>query len=79
MTAWLMRHFVENRPASSDSARRSQYGTLGSVVGIGVNVLLALLKLLVGTLTGSVAVVADAANNLSDAGGSVVSLISMRI
>lgn len=74
-----MRHFVENRPATDETVRRGQYGTLGSVVGIGVNVLLALLKLLVGTLTGSVAVVADAANNLSDAGGSVVSLISMRI
>ena len=79
MTAWLMRHFVENRPATDETVRRGQYGTLGSVVGVGVNVLLALLKLLVGTLTGSVAVVADAANNLSDAGGSVVSLISMRI
>lgn len=79
MTAWLMRHFVEKRPAKDENTRRGQYGTLGSLVGIGVNVLLALMKLLVGTLTGSVAVVADAANNLSDAGGSVVSLISMRI
>ena len=44
-----------------------------------VNLLLAAMKFLVGTITGSVAVTADAANNLSDAGGSIVSLVSVRI
>ena len=79
MTKWLIHTFVDQKPIPEGQSRRGRLGTLGSAVGIAVNVLLALLKLLVGTLTGSVAVVADAANNLSDAGGSVVSLISMRL
>lgn len=63
----------------TDQAVRKRLGTVGSAVGVGVNALLALLKLLLGSLTGSVAVTADAVNNLSDAAGSVVSLVSMRL
>ncbi|MBQ3155590.1 MAG: cation transporter [Clostridia bacterium] len=69
------------RPGESpaDQPVRKRLGTLGSAVGVGVNALLALGKLLIGSLTGSVAVTADAVNNLSDAAGSVVSLVSMRL
>ncbi len=63
----------------TDQPVRKRLGTLGSGVGVGVNALLALGKLLIGSLTGSVAVTADAINNLSDAAGSVVSLVSMRL
>lgn len=63
----------------TDQPVRKRLGTLGSAVGVGVNVLLSLGKLLIGSLTGSVAVTADAINNLSDAAGSVVSLVSMRL
>ncbi|MGN1369241.1 MAG: cation diffusion facilitator family transporter [Aristaeellaceae bacterium] len=63
----------------ADQAVRKRLGSLGSAVGVGVNALLALGKLLLGSLTGSVAVMADAINNLSDAAGSVVSLVSMRL
>lgn len=62
-----------------DQAVRKRLGTIGSSVGVGVNALLAALKLLLGTLTGSVAVTADAINNLSDAAGSVVALVSVRM
>ena len=62
-----------------DQAVRKRLGTLGSAVGVGVNMLLTAVKLLVGSLTGSVAVMSDAVNNLSDAAGSVVSLVSMRM
>lgn len=79
MTGLLIRMFAERGKDMSPQAVRGRYGTLGSAVGIIVNGLLAALKLLVGMLTGSLAVTADAVNNLSDAGGSVVSLISMRI
>ena len=65
--------------APTDQAVRKRLGTLGSSVGVGVNALLAASKLLIGSLTGSVAVTADAINNLSDAAGSVVSLVSMRL
>ncbi len=69
------------RPGESpaDQPVRKRLGTLGSAVGVGVNAVLALGKLLIGSLTGSVAVTADAVNNLSDAAGSVVSLVSMRL
>ena len=63
----------------TDQLVRKRLGTLGSGVGVGVNALLATGKLMIGTLTGSVAVTADAVNNLSDAAGSVVSLVSMRL
>ena len=69
------------RPGESPDQQpvRRRLGTMGSGVGIAVNVLLSALKLLVGALTGSVAVTADAANNLSDAAGSIVSLVTIRI
>ena len=65
--------------SATDQAVRKRLGTLGSGVGVGVNALLAAGKMIIGTLTGSVAVTADAINNLSDAAGSVVSLVSMRL
>ena len=79
MTQWLIRRFVKEPENTANPVVRGQYGTLGSSVGIGVNVLLAVVKFLTGLMTGSVAVTADAANNLSDAGGSVISLISIRL
>lgn len=62
-----------------EQAVRKRLGTLGSAVGVGVNALLAAGKLLLGTMTGSVAITADAVNNFSDAAGSIVSLVSMRL
>lgn len=79
MIKWIIRLFIREPENTSDQRVRGQYGTLGSVVGISVNVLLSVVKFLVGTFTGSVAVTADAANNLSDAGGSIISLISIRL
>lgn len=73
MKAWLLKRLTGN------STDRGKLGQAGSLVGIGVNALLAVMKFLVGAMTGSVAVAADAVNNLSDAGGSVVSLVTMRI
>ena len=64
---------------TSGSDDRGTIGQAGSWVGIVVNALLAVMKFIVGSVTGSVAVAADAVNNLSDAGGSVVSLVTMRM
>ena len=63
----------------SDTKTRERYGTMASIVGIIVNLVLFLGKLVVGILTASIAIQADAMNNLSDAGSSVISLISFRI
>lgn len=58
---------------------RLQYGRAASIVGVGTNALLFAMKLLVGTLSGSVAITADAVNNLSDASSSVVSLLGFKL
>lgn len=63
----------------SDKSVRRAYGTMTSIVGIIINVLLFAGKFTVGTLFGSIAVSADAINNLSDAGSSLISLVSFKI
>ena len=65
--------------AAVSLAKRERYGTLSAVIGIGVNLLLFAGKLTAGILSGSVSVRADAVNNLSDAGSSVISLVSFKI
>lgn len=79
MTAWLIRTFIQNPECVSDPSVRTAYGTLASVTGVLANLLLAGGKFLVGLLSGSLAIMADAANNLSDAAGSIVTLISVRL
>lgn len=79
MTNWLIRRFVRHADQVNDPSVRAAYGTLGATVGIIVNALLAATKFLLGVLSGSLAVTADAVNNLSDAGGSVVALVTTRM
>lgn len=76
----LLTHlFMKNRDNTSDPSVRKSYGTLSSVVGIIVNLILAAFKLLAGILSSSVAIIADAFNNLSDSGTSVITLISFKL
>ena len=75
----LARKLLRPGENPKDQAVRKRLGTLGSGVGVAVNILLTALKLFVGSVTGSVAVVSDAVNNLSDAAGSAVSLVTMRM
>ena len=79
MTDLLSRIFIKNHRNTSDVRVRSAYGTLVSMVGIILNVILFAAKFLVGTLFGSVSITADAVNNLSDAGSQIISLVSFRI
>ena len=79
MTELLNRIFIKNRDKTSDPLVRKAYGTLSSIIGIVVNFILAGIKLLAGLLSGSLAITADAFNNLSDAGSSVITLISFKI
>lgn len=79
MVHWLAKLFVRDFENTSDPAVRRAYGILCGVLGIVLNALLFAAKYLAGALTGSVAVMADAYNNLSDAGSSVVTLIGFRI
>lgn len=79
MTKLLIKLFIGDADNTKSKKVRQAYGTLTSIVGIIVNILLFGGKFLVGTLFGSVAISADAINNLSDAGSSLISLISFKI
>ena len=79
MTSLLIKLFVENASDTKNPKVRRAYGTLSGMVGIALNLLLSVLKLLAGVLSGSIAITADALNNLSDAGSQVVTLISFKI
>ena len=62
-----------------DQETRNKYGTVSSFIGIGANLLLSAMKIVIGFITGSVAIMADGLNNLSDAGSSIVSLVSFKL
>ena len=79
MTNLLAKIFIKNSSNTTDPVVRKNYGTLSSVVGITVNFILAAFKMLAGLLSGSVAIIADAFNNLCDSGTSVITLISFKI
>ena len=69
MTNLLLRLFVKDADNTDSPKVRAAIGTLSGLVGIVCNILLFAFKLLVGTLTSSVSITADAMNNLSDASG----------
>lgn len=79
MIGFLASRFIKDYQNRSDAAVRRAYGVLCGAVGIAINLLLFALKLFAGTLAGSVAVTADAFNNLSDAGASIVTLLGFRL
>ena len=79
MTQLLLRLFVPGFRGEVNGENRSAIGSLSGGVGIFCNLLLFAGKLLVGTLAGSVAVTADAMNNLSDASSSIVTLLGFRL
>lgn len=79
MTELLSKIFVKNNRDTGNPHVRKAYGTLVSITGILLNFLLFFAKFTVGTLCGSVAITADAINNLSDSGSQAISLISFRI
>ena len=75
MTNLLLRRFVRNYHHPADPAVRAAVGKMAGMTGILCNCLLFAVKLAVGLLTGSVAVIADGVNNLSDTASSVVTLL----
>ena len=79
MTDLLIKLFVKDHAKPEDAAVRERYGVFSSIVGIITNLILAGLKLVAGLLSFSIAIVADALNNLSDAGSSIISFVSFKI
>ena len=79
MMTFLAGLFIPNRRDTQDPAVRQAYGLLCALAGIGWNLLLFTVKTAAGLLSGSISVLADAFNNLSDAGSSVITLIGFRL
>ena len=79
MIRLLTKLFIKNSENVKDPAVRRAYGSLASILGILLNILLCGIKLTAGLISGSISICADAINNLSDAGSSVISLVSFKI
>ena len=79
MTDLLLRLFVRDSEKVTDKSVRTSYGLLASITGILLNLILAAAKYVAGIISGSISVTADAINNLSDAGSSIVALLGVKI
>ena len=79
MTKQFIKWFIKDADNVQSPHVRSQYGLLGGIVGICCNVFLFLAKLAVGYLAHSISIMADAFNNLSDAGSSIITLVGFRL
>ena len=79
LTNFLVRRFIPRYRDVQDAAVRADYGKLAGVVGLGGNLLLFLAKLAVGLLSGSIAIMADAVNNLYDGASSAITVIAFRL
>lgn len=75
MTNFLIKLFVKDYTNTSDSKVRIKYGNFASVTGIICNFLLCVIKMIIGILFNSVAIIADSVNNLTDAANSAITLI----
>ncbi|MEG2119369.1 MAG: cation diffusion facilitator family transporter, partial [Pseudoflavonifractor sp.] len=79
MIDFLVRKFIKDYDDAQNPAVRQRYGALSGVVGIFLNLMLSAGKFVGGMVTGSIAITADAFNNLSDAGSSVVTLVGFHM
>ncbi len=79
MTKLLVKLFIKNSENTKDPDVRESYGMLGSIVGIIVNILLSAGKYVIGVMSKSVSITADAINNLADAASCIVTLVSFKM
>jgi divalent metal cation (Fe/Co/Zn/Cd) transporter len=75
----LVNTFIKNKDAVQNEKVRGAYGFLGGVIGIIVNFSLFAIKLTVGLLVSSIAVMADAFNNLSDTASSIITIVGFKM
>lgn len=79
MTQLLIKIFIKNHRDTKSVEVRNRYGNLGSIVGICANVMLSIIKVVIGYITASLSIVADGFNNLADVGSSVVTLLGFKL
>ncbi|MCC5434203.1 cation diffusion facilitator family transporter [Clostridium perfringens] len=75
----IIKTFIKDYKNTENESVRISYGYLASIVGIIVNIILFLIKFSVGLISASIAITADAFNNLSDAGSSVITMIGFKL
>ena len=78
MTKFLIKLFIKDEDTNTQRGREL-YGRLAGAVGIICNLLLSVMKLIIGSISNSVSITADATNNISDAGSSIVTLVGFRL
>ncbi len=79
MTGLLMRLFLKIRQDEDTARKRQRYGNFASVVGVVSNLLLFIMKILIGLASASVSIIADAVNSLSDSASSLITLFGFKI
>lgn len=79
ITKLLIKTFIKNKDNQKSKEIRNSYGYLGGVVGIITNVILFIIKLSVGIITSSIAISADAFNNLSDSASSLITILGFKL
>ena len=79
MITLLSRIFIKNHTDYTNPIVRRQYGSLCSIVGIMLNILFFIGKYIAGTISGSIAIIADGLNSISDAFSSLITLVSFKL
>lgn len=79
MTSFLLKFFIKDYKNTENQAVREKVGNFGGIVGIFCNLLLFIIKFIAGTISNSISITADAFNNLSDMGSSVVTLLGFKL
>lgn len=79
MTKLLVKLFIKDSNDTENPAVRYRYGTFGGIIGIFLNICLFTGKFIAGLITSSIAITADAFNNLSDAGSSIITLVGFKM
>ena len=79
MICYLAKHFIKEYDRVEDPTVRQGYGIISGAVGIALNIILVIIKFLAGTISGSIAIISDAINNLSDVASSVVTLVGFKM
>ncbi|OVE67323.1 cation-efflux pump [Clostridium diolis] len=75
----IVNKFVNDNSNVKDDTVRNSYGVLGGIIGIVVNIILFIIKLSVGVIVSSIAIMADAFNNLSDAASSLITILGFKL
>ncbi len=79
MNKWIIKTFIKNSDDIKDSAVREKYGSVAGAVGIVSNLILCTFKILSGIIFGSISILADGINNLSDASASLITMLGFKL